>query len=209
MFCAGSWGYQDNQFLTLGLPPNSLVSFLSPPALNPVLLSHKRSQGPVQTLQVSCLHSVHIFCLLTLFGPQVHTEAFVGLGSRLRAIGKEVPHPQVPRASWSREQAQILHGHIFLALRSPHFYLVDKDGYRKVRGEKQFYLHGNGREVWGSGGHSGVYRMVLLPVQTPHGCDGDSGPHWLKGNELIFLTGWFIHTLSPKLCGSYTPCICP
>lgn len=57
-------------------------------------------------------------------------------------------------------------------------------------------FHGNyGRGVWGSGGHSGIYRVVFKPVQILHGCHEDSGPHWLNGNELIF-PGWFIWALN-------------
>lgn len=67
-------------------------------------------------------------------------------------------------------------------------------------------FHGNhGREVRRSGGHSGICRVIFLPVQILRGYHGDSGPHWLNGNELIF-PGWFIWTLSPKPCGSYASC---
>lgn len=56
-------------------------------------------------------------------------------------------------------------------------------------------FHGSyGRGVWGSGGHSGIYRMVFQPVQILHGFHEDSGPHWLNGNEPTF-PGWFIWAL--------------
>lgn len=133
VFCAGLWWHQDNQFLTPSQKPNPLVSFLSLPTQAPSSHVTGGLSAPVCTLQLSCLYSVHTPCVLPCLGSRVHTEAYGGPRNGLRAIWMEIPGPQVPRASWGRGEAQVLHGHIFLTMRSPH--LVEKGGDRRIRPE--------------------------------------------------------------------------